>query len=45
MSNVRSVDEAKRRLDEMAAEFSGKKPDLSAGRITSGEQQANNGNF
>ena len=29
MSNVRSVDEAKRRLDEMAAEFSGKKPDLS----------------
>ena len=30
MSNVRSVDEAKRRLDEMAAEFSGKKPDLSA---------------
>lgn len=30
MSNVRSVDEAKRRLDEMAAEFSGKKPDSSA---------------
>ena len=30
MCNVRSVDEAKRRLDEMVAEFSGKTPDFSA---------------